>query len=44
MKYKKLEKRWDDVEKKIMWDAEQFHSLFANQVKNTNVNTVECIV
>ncbi|KAM9477291.1 exocyst complex component 3 [Clarias gariepinus] len=31
MKYKKLEKRWDDVEKKIMWDAEQFHSLFANQ-------------
>ncbi|KAF4090291.1 hypothetical protein AMELA_G00050280 [Ameiurus melas] len=30
-KYKKLEKRWNDVEKKIMCDAELFHSKFAKQ-------------
>ncbi|XP_053477142.1 exocyst complex component 3 isoform X2 [Ictalurus furcatus] len=30
-KYKKLEKRWKDVGKKIMCDAELFHSKFAKQ-------------
>lgn len=33
-KYRKLKKRWNDVEKKIMWDAEYFHSNFAQQVRN----------
>lgn len=38
-KYKHLEKRWNDVEKKIMGDAEFFYSNFPQQVRNTNVNT-----
>lgn len=39
-KYKKIEKQWNDVEKRIMFDAELFHFFFAQQVRNTNVNVL----
>ncbi|MCJ8730649.1 hypothetical protein PDJAM_G00186790 [Pangasius djambal] len=36
-KYKKLENRWNDVEKKIMMDAERFHFSFAEQNGSNDV-------
>lgn len=37
-KYQKLEKSWDDVEKRIMQDAEYLKVNFANEVRNANIN------